>query len=219
MTIRVLIADDHALVREGMKVLLEPYEDIAVIGSANDGKECVELALQSKPDVILMDLAMAGMNGIEATRRVVDELQDTAVLCVSFHSERQFVEAALGAGASGYALKDCSIEELIEAIRALAGGQYYLSPATGVRLRDVIRDRDLVPRGVTSVGSRLSSREREVLQLISEGVPTKEIAWRLGLSHKTIGTHREHIMQKLDIHTVPGLTKYAIREGLTSMEG
>jgi DNA-binding NarL/FixJ family response regulator len=215
MSTRVLLVDDHAMFLAGVDALLQRQEGIQVVGHASDGMEAVKLARSSKADVVVMDVSMAGRNGIEATREITDKLPGVRVLCLSMHAERRFVSAALEAGASGYVLKENSFEELVGAIQTVKRGQIYLCPrvaGTVVEAYRARRDQE------SSVFTQLTRREREVLQLLAEGCSTKDIAAQLGLSLKTVGTHRGHIMEKLSIHSVAGLTKYAIREGLTTAE-
>lgn len=213
--IKVLLADDHKIVRDGLRTLLEKHADIAVLGEAEDGREALQLARKLSPDVIVMDIAMPELNGIEATRQILSEYSGVKIVALSMHSDKRFVSEMLKAGASAYLLKDCAFEELITAIRTIMKGKIYLSPGiAGVVLEDYIRsNRKKDP----SVFSQLTDREREVLQLMAEGKTTKEVAAHLNVSIKTVETHRTNIMTKLDIHTIAELTKYAIREGLTTL--
>ena len=215
MTIKVLLADDHKIVRDGLRTLLEKHADIAVLGEAEDGREALQLAGKLSPDLVVMDIAMPELNGIEATRQILSEHPGIKIVALSMHSDKRFVSEMLKAGASAYLLKDCAFEELITAIRTIMKGKIYLSPGiAGVVLADYIRsDRKSEP----SVFSQLSDREREVLQLMAEGKTTKEVAAHLNVSIKTVETHRTNIMTKLDIHSIAELTKYAVREGLTSL--
>jgi DNA-binding NarL/FixJ family response regulator len=216
MSIRVLLVDDHQLFLSGIRALLEAQPDLEIIEEVCDGRSAVTASRDAAPDVVLMDLSMPDLNGVDATRQICANQAGVKVLCLSMHSEPQFVRAALGAGAVGYLLKDCALEDLVRAIRIVAAGEAYLSPGvTGPVLESYRADRFVE----SSALSLLTDREREVLQLIAEGHPTREIAERLFLSVKTVATHREHLMQKLDIHNIAGLTKYAIREGLTSSAG
>ncbi len=215
MKLRILLADDHKIVRDGLRNLLEKDPDILVVGEAEDGREALQLARALSPDVVVMDIAMPELNGIEATRQILAEAQGVKVVALSMHSDKRYVSEMLKAGASGYLLKDCAFEELITAIRTIAKGKIYLSPGiAGVVLEDYIRKG---AKTDASVFSLLSDREREVLQLMAEGKTTKEVAAHLNVSVKTVETHRMHIMTKLDIHSIAALTKYAIREGLTSL--
>ena len=212
----ILIADDHQIVREGLRGLLQQQTDMQLIGEASDGRAAVEMAQQMSPDVIVMDVGMSGLNGIEATRQITLKEPDAKVVALSMHADRRFMGEMLKAGAKGYLLKDGAFEELATAIRSVVADKVYLSP----RIADVVVD-DYVRRqnGVEpSAFAKLTPREREVLQLMAEGRATKEIAMDLRVSIKTIETHRRQIMEKLSIYSVAELTKYAIREGLTSLD-
>ncbi len=212
MSVRILLADDHRILLDGLAALLAQEPDFEVIGVASDGKEAVDKAHAQKPDVVVMDISMPGLNGVDATRQITAKLPGVKVLCLSAHTEPRFVEAMLEAEASGYLLKDYSHENLVRAIRHVIAGEVYICPRVGYAVVRALRAER--PHAVSTL-QPLSEREREILQLIAEGYSTKEIAGRLHLSIKTVGTHREHLMEKLDIHSVAGLTKYAIREGLT----
>ena len=217
MGIRVLIADDHKIMLAGLRSLLEKQTDIEVVAEAENGRKAVQCAMDNKPDVVVMDVSMPDLNGIEATKQIVASLPDTRVIALSMHSDKRFVMGMLQAGASGYLLKDCASQELANAIFQVAGGKKYLSPEiTGVVIDDFLLGAS--SEKVTTPTSPLSAREREVLQLIAEGWSTKQIASHLYVSIKTIETHRRQIMKKLNLHTIADLTKYAIREGLTSIE-
>lgn len=215
MNIRVLLADDHRLFLEALGGLLEKQNDIEVVGTVNDGLVAVKASCEKNVDVVIMDISMPGMNGIEATRQIKAARPETNVICLSMHSDEQLVSAVLVAGASGYLLKECCQTELIEAIHVVRENRTYLTPViAGI----VVKSYTVSQSGpVSPAGSILTGREREVLQLIAEGHRTKDIASRLCLSVKTIGTHREHLMNKLGIHSVAGLTKYAIRAGMTAL--
>jgi len=216
MGIRVILADDHQIVREGLSALLQKCPDVEVVGEAKDGRCAVEMVRQLLPDVVVMDISMPDMNGIEATYQISREIPNTKVLALSMHSDRRFVEEILKAGASGYLLKDCAREELVHGIRAVVRNRIYLPPAIADTItRNYVRS---LSKGDLSAFSILTSRECEVLQLLAEGKTTREIASRLYVSVKTVETHRLQIMDKLDIHSIAGLTKYAIREGVTSLE-
>lgn len=216
MTIRILLADDHKIVREGLKALLEKDVYIEVVAVAEDGRSAVQLAQDLHPDVAVIDIGMPGMNGIEATRCITVENPGTRVLVLSMHSARRYVLEALSAGAKGYILKDCASEELARAVRIVAANETYLSPKiAGILVKDCV---NLQPDHGAENASLLSKREREVLQLIAEGHNTKEIAFMLEVSIKTVETHRQQLMKKLNLQTVAGLTRYAIREGLTPLE-
>ena len=218
MSIRVLIADDHKIMLAGLRSLLEKQTDIEVVGEADNGRKAVRMAQEKKPDVIVMDVSMPDLNGIEATKQIIESLPETRVIALSMHSDKRFVMGMLRAGASGYLLKDCASQELANAIDQVAGGKKYLSPEiTGVVIDDFLLGRGSSEE-VAIAASQLSPREREVLQLIAEGWSTKQTASHLYVSIKTIETHRRQIMKKLDLHSIADLTKYAIREGLTSIE-
>ncbi len=216
MTIKIILADDHKVLREGLKSLLDQQEDIQVIGEADDGQAVVRLTRKLEPDIVVLDIGMPNMNGIQATQHIVAEVPDTKVLALSMHSDHQFVVKMLQAGASGYMLKDCAYEELISAVRDINAGKFYLSKdVTGVVVNNYIN----MIQAVDAVSHpTLTSRERETLQLIAEGKSTAETANLLNVSTKTIETHRKNIMDKLDIHNIAELTKYAVREGITSIE-
>ncbi|NOQ65645.1 MAG: response regulator [Desulfobacterales bacterium] len=217
MSIRVLIADDHKIMLAGLRSLLEKQADIEVVGAAENGRKAVQMAQEKNPDVVVMDVSMPDLNGIEATKQIIESLPETRVVALSMHSDKRFVMGMLRAGASGYLLKDCASQELANAILQVAGGKKYLSPEiTGVVIDDFLLGGS--SEEVTTAASPLSPREREVLQLIAEGWSTKQIASHLYVSVKTIETHRRQIMRKLDLHAIADLTKYAIREGLTSIE-
>lgn len=213
MNIKILLADDHKIMREGLRALIEKQGDIAVIGEADDGRTTVRLARELLPDIVIMDINMPGMNGIEATRQIISRDSRTRVIALSVHSNKCFVSEMLNAGASGYLLKDCASSELVNAIRAVFSNRYYLSPEiTNVMINDY---KDMLLKEKLSVFSLLTQREREVLQLVTEGQTTKEIAQLLNVSVKTVETYRHQIMEKLDIHSIAELTKYAVKEGLT----
>ncbi|MDX1564323.1 MAG: response regulator transcription factor [Phycisphaeraceae bacterium] len=212
---RILLADDHAIVRDGLKSMLEDEKDMQVIAEAEDGRQAVALTHEINPDVVIMDVAMPDLNGVEATRQIISDKLDVKVIALSMHSETRFISRMLQAGARGYLLKDCAFHELARAIRAVLDGQIYLSPQiTGVVVEDYLQH---LGGKAEEAPELLTARQREVLQLMAEGCSTKQIAERLHVSVKTIETHRQHIMEKVDVHSVAELTKYAIREGLTSL--
>lgn len=216
MTVRVLLADDHRILREGLIALLARESDIELVGQAEDGLEAVRLARELQPDVAVIDVAMPGLNGLEAMRRIRDEAPAVRTLCLSVHDDSRMVLAVLDAGASGYVLKDCSFDELALAIRKVMANQVYLSPdIVGIVVNEV-RQRG-APRAASST-SALTPRERELVQLLSEGHSTAEIAERLHVSAKTVATHREHVLHKLDVRGIAELTRYALREGLSSID-
>jgi DNA-binding NarL/FixJ family response regulator len=207
----IVVADDHKIVREGLVKLLEEREDFTVIGEASDGEEAVQMVLERQPDVVIMDIWMPRLGGIDATRRIGKKGSSAKILVLSMHESRTYVEEVLRAGASGYIVKNSSPADLIQAIDAVCSGASYLSPAITQQVVDAIaRPGDSSPSGV----SILTDREREVLQLIAEGLSSKEIASMLGVSLKTVDSHRSNLMEKLDIHKVSGLVRFAIRAGL-----
>ncbi len=217
MSIRILLADDHKIVREGLHALVASQEGMDVVGEASNGREAVQMTVDLKPDVVVMDVAMPDLNGIESTRRILVENPRCKIVGLSMHSDRRFLSEMLKAGATAYLLKDSAFEELASAIRAVTAGQVYLSP----RIADAVVDGYLhgsLTNRQPNAFQVLTSREREVLQLIAEGLATKQIASQLKVSVKTVETHRRQIMEKLDMHSVAELTKYAIREGLASIE-
>ena len=215
-TIRIILADDHEIVREGLRSLLEKEKGMQVVAEADNGRAAVEMTRELRPDVVVMDITMPELNGVEATRMIVGEDLGTRVIALSMHSGRKFMSEVLKAGASGYLLKECAVSELVQAIRCVTGGKAYLSPKiTDAVVDDYVR---YVPAGKGRAYDSLTPREREVLQLVAEGNTTKEIAASLHVSVKTVEAHRAQIMEKLAIHTVAGLTKFAIHEGLTSPE-
>ncbi|MEN8780274.1 MAG: response regulator transcription factor [Desulfobacterales bacterium] len=210
------MADDHRIVREGLQSLVEKENDLEVVGMADNGRQALMLVRRLKPDVVIMDIAMPELNGIDATRQIVAEVPDVKVVALSMHSEKQFVEGMLRAGVVGYLLKESAFEELIKAIRVVCAGKKYLSPdVTDIVLRDYLSPPD--GKDIEQVPD-LTLREREVLQLLAEGRAMKEIAKRLNISIKTVESHRKNISTKLNLHTVAELTKYAVRHGLTSIE-
>ncbi len=206
--IKILLADDHTIVRQGLKLIISSHADLQVIGEAANGREVLELAEKLKPDVILMDVAMPELNGIEATRRLRDVSPRTKVLVLSMHKEAVYVREILKAGARGYILKDAIDTELISAIQSVARGDGYISPAiSGTLLSDYRQN-------ITNPLDLLSSREREVLQLIAEGKTNKEVATRLNLSVYTVDSHRGKIMEKLNLHSTGELVRFAMKQGL-----
>lgn len=217
MNTRLILADDHAMVREGLKALLERDKNIQVVGEAENGNETVILAAKVRPHIVVMDVAMPDMNGIEATRRIVGANPSTRVVALSAHANKGFVREMLSAGASAYVLKTRAYEELVRAVREVMKGKKYLSPdiARGVVDDYVELSSSLSDNPAFTV---LTDREREVLQQLAEGKTTKEMADALNVSVKTVETHRRNIMEKLDLYSVAELTKYAIREGVTSID-
>jgi DNA-binding NarL/FixJ family response regulator len=216
MKVRIIIADDHKIMRDGLRSLIEKEDDMTIIAEAENGRQAVKYTFEQQPDIIIMDLAMPDMNGIEATRQIIEKSQNTKVIALSMHSDRQFVAGMFKAGASGYLLKDCASDELIKAIRTIQLNRTYLSQdITGILVKEYV---SISSRAEEYGLKELTDREREVLQLIAEGHSTKQIADKLFISIKTVEAHRANIMSKLDLHTLPELTKYAIRSGLTSLE-
>lgn len=215
MTIRVLIVDDHKIMREGLAALMDKQPGVEVLGEASDGREAVALAQELSPDVVIMDVAMTGLNGVEATRRITAAVPDTRVIALSIHGDRRFVARMLQAGASGYVLKGGSFDELVQAIRAVARGQAYLTPAVaGALTEDYAQGLSADARRASAL---LSPREREVLQLLAEGRNTKQVAADLGITRSTVGVHRHRIMRKLNVDSAAEMIKWAIREGLASL--
>lgn len=213
---RVILADDHQLMRAGLRSLLAKERDLEVVAEASDGRQAVELVTRHSPDLAILDIGMPGLNGIDAARQIRANSPRTKVLALSMHASAQFVGRMLEAGASGYLLKDSAYEELLEAIKTIFAGRVYLSRGiTGVVVDDYVRHLTVAPQ---VEAARLTAREREVAQMIAEGRSTKEIAAQLHVSVKTVETHRQHIMEKLNIGSVAELTKYAIREGLTGLD-
>ena len=217
MSIIVIIADDHSIVREGLKLLLETQPDIKVTGSASNGRETVHLVERLKPDVVVMDIVMPELNGIDATRKIKETCPGTKVVILSMHSASEHIFQALYAGAHGYILKESAGKELIDAIRAVHLGNRYLSrKISDLVIEDYLRQREV--QELKSPLSLLSQREREILQLVAEGKTSLEIGEILFISPKTAETYRSRLMQKLDINDIPGLVKFAIQHGIISVE-
>jgi two-component system response regulator NreC len=213
---KILIADDHGVVREGLKVLIESQSGMKVVAEAQDGLEVVKLAKELSPDVIIMDISMPNLNGVEATRFILEENPDIRIIALSVHFDKHFVTEMLKAGASGYILKSCLFDEVLRAIQMVKAGDYYLSPKiTGIVVDDY---KYYMATANKSAEVRLTHRERQMVQLLAEGKSTKQIALSLHVSPKTVDSNRREIMNKLSIFSVAELTKYAIREGLTSAE-
>jgi len=206
--IRILLADDHAVVRQGFKMILAAQAEMEIVGEAGNGREAVDLAQKLKPDVVVMDVAMPELNGIEATRRLAASSPHTRVLALSMHKDSVYVREILRAGARGYLLKDSVAADLVSAVRAVAAGEGYLSPAVSDAVLNDYR------RHVTNPIDQLTSREREVLQMLAEGKTNKEIAVVLNLSVYTIDAHRGRIMEKLNVHSINELVRFAVRNGL-----
>jgi two-component system response regulator NreC len=206
--IRILLADDHAVVRQGFKMILGAEPDMEIVGEAGNGREAVEQAEQLRPDIVVMDVAMPELNGIEATRRLAASMPHTRVIALSMHKDSVYVREILRAGARGYLLKDSGAGDLVSAIRAVASGESYLSPAVSNAVLDDYR------KHVTNPIDLLTSREREVLQMLAEGKTNKEIAVVLNLSVYTVDAHRGRIMEKLNVHSINELVRFAVRNGL-----
>ena len=211
--VRILLADDHTVMRNGLRLLLERQPHLLVVGEAADGRQAVALSDSVNPDVVIMDIAMPNLNGIEATRQIVNHHPRTAVAILSMHSDESYVIRALKAGARAYLLKDSAEADLLAAVRALTEGKSFFSPAIS---RILVEDymRQLESRGAEDTYDLLTNREREILQLLAEGRTNKEVANMLNLSLYTVETHRAHILQKLNLHSVPELILYAVRKGI-----
>ncbi|MGA3027958.1 MAG: response regulator transcription factor [Bryobacteraceae bacterium] len=211
--IRILLADDHSILREGLRMLLERQNEFAVVGDASNGREAVEMAEACDPDVVIMDLAMPGLNGIEATRRITARNPGTAVVILSMHSDESYILRSLKAGARAYLLKDSLKTDLMDAVRAAVRGKSFFSPKVSQVLKEDYVN-ELAARGAEDTWDLLTDREREILQLVAEGKTNKEIAAVLNISPFTIDTHRSHILQKLNLHSAPELILYAVRKGI-----
>jgi two-component system response regulator NreC len=215
MSIRVIVVDDHTIVKDGICALLKEDPTVEVVGNATDGRTAVRLAEELAPDVVLMDVALPGLNGIEATRQIVGSKPRIRVLALSMYADGVYVSEMLKAGASGYLLKDCDFEELARAIRTVAANRTYLSPGiSDIVVTDYL---DRLSKNDQSASTVLTPREREVLQLLAEGESAKKIADKLCVSVKTVETHRRQLMEKLNIFTIAELTKYAVTHGITSL--
>jgi DNA-binding NarL/FixJ family response regulator len=212
MTIRILIADDHGIVAEGLKSLAEAEADIEVVGIVADGREAVQHARESKPDVVIMDMSMPELNGADATRAILQNDPACRVIVLSMYAEREYVRRALKAGAMGYVVKRSAAKELVDAIRAVHAGQRYLSP----RVADVVIEAGADDKD--DLLAKLSMREREVLQLLAEGNTGAQIAQRLSLSQKTVETYRARLVEKLGIRDLPGLVRFAIQRGIVTLD-
>ena len=211
---RVLIADDHLLVRAGIRALIESIDGVTVVGEANDGREAVDLTAALRPDIALIDVSMPGLNGLEAAARLREQSPSTRVIMLSMHANDMYVRQALKAGAAGYLLKSATAAELQTALQSVAQGEVYLSPAVS---KQVVKG-FVEATAAASPLDVLTTRQREILQLIAEGRSTKEVAFTLAISAKTVETHRAQIMERLQIHDVPGLVRFAIRTGLISAD-
>jgi DNA-binding NarL/FixJ family response regulator len=211
--VRILLADDHTVMRNGLRLLLERQPHLRVVGEAADGRQAVALSESANPDVVIMDIGMPNLNGIEATRQIVNRNPRTAIAILSMHSDESYVIRALKAGARAYLLKDSAEADLLAAVRALTEGKSFFSPAISkILVEDYMRQ--LESRGAEDTYELLTNREREILQLLAEGRTNKEVANMLNLSLYTVETHRTHILQKLNLHSVPELILYAVRKGI-----
>ncbi|HTJ83280.1 MAG TPA: response regulator transcription factor, partial [Polyangiaceae bacterium] len=212
--------EDHRIVREGLRAILDKEAGITVVGEAADGREAIQLVQASQPDVVVMDVSMPGLNGIDATKKILAESPKVRVIGLSMSSDRRYVLEMLASGAAGYLVKNAAGEELVRAIRTVAAGQTYLSPqVSGLVVNALVQGPSPYPqRGARTPTTALSTREREVLQLLAEGLTSKDIAARLGVAVSTIETHRKQIMSKLELRSIAELTKYAVRLGLTPLE-
>jgi DNA-binding NarL/FixJ family response regulator len=213
--IRILLADDHAVVRDGLRALIEKQSDMLVVAEAADGRECLLMAEEQSPNIVMMDIAMPNMNGMEATRRILAARPQCAVVILSMHQDESYVLGSLRAGAKGYLLKDSPRTEVVEAIRAVSQGRPFLTRKIARILQEDYISR-MQRRGVEDSYDLLTDREREVLQLVAEGRTNKEVASDLNISLTTVETHRTHVLQKLGLHSVPELILYAVRKGIIS---
>lgn len=212
---RVVLADDHSLVRAGIRALLASISDVEIVGEASNGAQVLDLLKTSPPDILLTDIAMEGMSGLEAAARVAKEFPDVRVIILSMYANEEYVCQAIQAGAAGYLLKDAEPDELERALRVVAAGGTYLTPAVS---KHVIADYMRRVSGDKAPPEPLTPRQREILRLIAEGKATKEIAAILGISTKTVETHRAQLMERLDIHEVAGLVRYALRAGIVKLD-
>ncbi len=216
MTTRILLADDHKIVSEGLQMVIDKQADMKVVGVANDGRQAVRMTGELSPDVVIMDVVMPNLNGIEATRQIIKESPGVKILALSMHTDRRYITGMLSAGVSGYLLKDCAGAELAQAVRTVMEDKVYLSPAiAGIVVEELTHKSVSEDKRPLSV---LSPRELEVLQLLAEGQSTRQIAGALHISVKTVETHRRQLMEKLKLGNIAELTKFAIREGITSLD-
>jgi len=213
--VRILLADDHTVMRAGLRLLLERHEDFEVVGEASDGRQAVDIATELKPAVVVMDIAMPQLNGVEAARQILSRDPETAIVMLSMHSDESYVLRSLKAGARAYLLKDSAEADLVSAIQAIIEGKSFFSPGVRALLKEDYIHR-LAKFGADDTYELLTAREREVLQLVAEGRSNKEVAALLNLSLYTVETHRTHILQKLNLHSVPDLILYAVRKGIIS---
>ncbi len=213
---KILISDDHGVFRQGLRALIEKQADVEIVGEAEDGRQAVQLARELAPDVVIMDITMPKLNGVEATREILNHCPETKVLVLSMHADRRMVREVLDAGASGYILKSSLFEELIRAIEVVRAGECYLSPRVASGLIGALWERD--NPDATGAADKLTPREQQVLRLVADGETTKQIAHTLRISPKTADAHRRQAMDKLGILSIAELTKFAIREGWTSVD-
>ena len=215
MTTKILIADDHQIIRDGLSSLLAKVDHLEVVSLASNGREAVNMAQEKNPDLIIMDIGMPDLNGIDATKKLVEIMPEVKIIALSMKTEKQFISQMFQAGAAGYLLKECAFEELTQAIDTVMEGKTFVSPSiTGTLVDDYVENLNDQIKNKENI---LSPREREVLQLLAEGNSTKEAAYNLSVSVKTIETHRRQIMNKLNIHSIAELTKYALKEGMISL--
>lgn len=217
MTKKVIIADDHAIIREGLKSLLEKKKGFRVIDVVKNGREAVELAIETQPDLVLMDISMPDLNGVEATATIKNKVAGTKVIALSMHSGKKHIDNMFASGASAYILKESAFEELLDAIEEVEKGNYYISPSIARMYVD--SDGNLFSASEEKpIPIDISKKEKQVLQLVAEGDKNREIAEKLGVSIKTVESHRRNLMKKLNIFNIAGLTKFAIKEGIVSLE-
>ena len=215
MKIRILLVDDHKILRDGIRSLLKGYDDMEIVGEAADGRAAIRLVKELSPDVVIMDISMPDLNGIDATRKIIADNPNVRIIALSMHYDKQFISETFKAGASGYLIKDSAFDELEHAVRIVMDGKTYINPQIASLVVESLVSQSTPSR--RKAFSLLTEREREVLQHIAEGKSTKQIATDLSVSAKTIESHRRQVMGKLNIRNVADLTKYAIREGLTSV--
>jgi len=215
MTYSILLADDHTIFRDGLKALIEKQKDLKVVAQASNGRQAIQLANQLIPDLAIIDISMPDLNGFEATKAILKKIPKMKIIALSMHSHRHYIEEMFKAGASAYLLKDCAIDELTRTVRLVMKGQSYILPAVKTINRDDLLR--ILQNTAAPTHDALTTRQREILQLLAEGKSTKQIAATCHISAKTVETHRAHIMEKLHIHNLSDLTKYALREGITSL--
>ncbi len=216
MKTRVIIADDHTIVREGLKTYLTE-KNVNVIGIAKNGREAIDLAMAHEPDIIMMDISMPDLNGVEATATILKKVPDTKVIALSMHSDKKVIDNMFASGASGYVLKDAEFDDIYDAIIEVKKGNVYLTPSVA-RMYGYKREHKFPDWESLPMSKEISSKERQVLQLVAEGEKSRTIAQKMGISHKTVESHRRNIMKKLHIFTIAGLTKFAVKEGIASLE-